>query len=453
MKKIMIIIFIYFLSTIIVGCNVSENNQYTITFDSNGGTDVSAITHDYNTQITEPDAPTKTGYTFGGWYSDSNLTTAYEFMKMPSENITLYAKWLSTEGLNYTSLGYNTCSVSGYSGSYPYLLIPKYYNGCLITTIGDYVFTGATSLTSITIPNSVTTIGAGAFSSATSLTAVIFEEGSQLTTIGNSAFSRTEITSITIPNSVTTIGDLAFSRSGITSITIPNSVTTIGRSVFFGATSLTSINVDVDNLQFCSKDGFLLNKNQTKIIAYPAGNNETTYTIPNSVTTIDYETFSGATSLTSITIPKSVTTIGRNAFSGATSLTSINVDVDNPRYISKDGVLLNKNQTTIIAYPVGNNETTYTIPDSVTTIGDCAFFGATSLTSITIPNSVTTIGNDAFSTTSLTSIIITATTPPSIDDNLGVLNRNLKIYVPSDYVSIYKTWWSYYARIIFPIDN
>ncbi len=70
-----------------------KTNSYTITFNSNGGSSVTAITQNYNTTVTAPTAPTKTGYTFGGWYSDSGLTKAYTFSKMPAENITLYAKW------------------------------------------------------------------------------------------------------------------------------------------------------------------------------------------------------------------------------------------------------------------------------------------------------------------------------------------------------------------------
>ena len=66
---------------------------YTITFETNGGTAVTAITQAAGTAVTAPTAPTKEGFTFGGWYSDSALTTAYTFGNMPAENITLYAKW------------------------------------------------------------------------------------------------------------------------------------------------------------------------------------------------------------------------------------------------------------------------------------------------------------------------------------------------------------------------
>nr|WIF89110.1 InlB B-repeat-containing protein [Acholeplasma laidlawii] len=75
-------------------------NQYTITFDSNGGSLIDVITQDYATTVTEPTSPTKEGYTFGGWYSDSSLTNAYTFTTMPAQNITLYAKWQKTITFN-----------------------------------------------------------------------------------------------------------------------------------------------------------------------------------------------------------------------------------------------------------------------------------------------------------------------------------------------------------------
>src|SRR5690554_301064 len=77
-------------------------NQYTIAFDSNGGSPVTAITQDYATTVSKPTDPTKVGYTFAGWYSDSNLSTAYTFTTMPAEDIILYAKWnIITYSINY----------------------------------------------------------------------------------------------------------------------------------------------------------------------------------------------------------------------------------------------------------------------------------------------------------------------------------------------------------------
>jgi hypothetical protein len=119
-------------------------------------------------------------------------------------------------------------------------------------------------------------------------------------------------------------------------------------------------------------------------------------TIPNTVTSIGGLAFNACTSLTNVTIPNSVTSIGEYAFLSCTSLTEINVDVGNTAYIAENGVLYSKDKTTLILYPAGKTDTSFTILNSVTNIGDVAFYRCTSLTSVTIPNSVTSIGQSAF---------------------------------------------------------
>jgi len=115
------------------------------------------------------------------------------------------------------------------------------------------------------------------------------------------------------------------------------------------------------------------------------------------VTVIGDRAFSDCTRLTSITIPESVTSIGDGAFSGCSSLVSITVDEDNSSFTSLDGVLFTQDGKTILAYPAGKAETEYIIPDSVTSIGNRAFYRCYSLESIIIPDGVTSIGDGAFS--------------------------------------------------------
>ena len=158
-----------------------------------------------------------------------------------------------------------------------------------VTSIGNYAFSGCSSLTDITLPSNVTSIKSCAFYKCSQLASI--EIPSSVTSIGNSAFKNcTGLTSITIPESVTSIGDSAFRNcTGLTSITISDRVTSIGNYVFWGCSNLTSI------------------------------------VIPDSVTSIGVLAFNDCSSLTSITIPDSVTSIGYAAFSDCSSLKIISL--------------------------------------------------------------------------------------------------------------------------------
>jgi hypothetical protein len=115
------------------------------------------------------------------------------------------------------------------------------------------------------------------------------------------------------------------------------------------------------------------------------------------VTGIAAYAFDGCTSLTGVTIGSAVTNIGRWAFAGCTSLTATTVDAPNPVYSSAAGVLFDKSQSTLLQFP-GGQAAPYIIPDSVTSIGNDAFYFCTNLTGVTIPGTVTKIGHGTFET-------------------------------------------------------
>ncbi len=231
-------------------------------------------------------------------------------------------------------------------------------------------------------------------------------ESKPVTIIGSSAFrSCSSLTGITIPDSVTSLGDGVFSMCiALPSITIPNSVTNIGSKVFFRCTSLESIDVDPANPIYSSVDGVLFNAARATLILYPSMKPDTTYTIPGSVTNIVEWAFRFATSITNITVGAGVFFYD-NSFLEAYELLSIDVDSQHPDYTSVDGVLFNKDQTRLVAWPAGRTGT-YTVPDGVTTLGSDSF-SQSGLTGVTLPNSLTNIVDWAFSEChSLTSIAV-----------------------------------------------
>ena len=297
-----------------------------------------------------------------------------------------------------------------------------------ITNIGEWAFAYCTRLPFITISDNVTSIPRYAFYACTSFTAVSIP--ASVTSIGDSAFGNcASLTAITIPASVASIGIVAFGNcTSLSSVTIPGSVTNIGNPAFVYCTNLAAITVDATNSMYSSVGGILFTKSQTALIQCPAGK-AGSYTVPNSVTSIgDWafvycssltsvsignnvtnigaRAFSNCASLTTVTIPAGVTSIGEFAFYYCTSLAAITVDATNSIYSSVDGVLLNKSRTTLIQCPAGKAGS-YTVPNSVTSLGDYAFYYCSSLASVMIGNGVRSIGSFGFfSCTSLTNITI-----------------------------------------------
>ncbi len=242
--------------------------------------------------------------------------------------------------------------------------------------------------------------------------------GNGVTSIGKYAFAGcTGLKSVDIPNSVTDIGYYAFNGcTGLTSVIIPDNVTNLGRNAFEGCTGLTSV------------------------------------VIGNSVKSIGHEAFSKCSSLAFVTIGNSVTSIGYYAFYRCFGLISVTVEPENPRYCDIDGVLFNKDKTSLIQYPTGRLTPNYAIPNSVTSIGSLAFWGGAGLTSITIPNSVTNIGQSAFSDCmGLTSITCEASTIPTLASSVFYnVDKTIPLYVPAESVQLYRTadQWKDFLNIL-----
>lgn len=213
---------------------------------------------------------------------------------------------------------------------------------------------------SIEIKEGVTSIGDYAFANLSNLEALFIPEG--VISIGYRAICFCmKLEKVTFPSTVTTIGEFAFENcSKLGNITFPSDLKTIGNHAFTNCT----------NLIFTE--------------------------IPEGVTEIGINAFYGCSALTTVSIPSTVTSIGNNTFRGCTNLSQITVDPANNRFSSVEGVLFNKDLTTLLMYPAQKSSDSYTIPSTVTAIGMYAFERNAHLKSIAIPNHVTSIQSLAF---------------------------------------------------------
>lgn len=315
---------------------------------------------------------------------DEDTTTPE--IKEPAEGLEFT---LNNDGESYFISGIGTCTSTD-------IVIPDTYEGKPVTSINEYAFSGQTSLTAITIPDSVTSIGWYAFCDCTSLQSLTI--GSGVTTIGEYAFRGcTSLKDVYYQGSVedwcnidlggpTTNpcyygADLYIKGELLADAVIPDGVKKIDSYAFYGCTSLAS--VVIPNSVTGIYDG-----------AFSCCTSLASVTLGNGVTSIESSAFWGCSSLTNVTIPDSVTYIGDSAFQDCTSLMSVTLG----NGVTNMGDFCFRNCTSL---------TNVTIPDGVTSINYYAFDGCTSLASVTIPSSVTYINWYAFNgCTSLASVTI-----------------------------------------------
>ena len=380
-------------------------NKYTVTFDANGGTGSTSGKQDYGSSIVAPTV-TRTGYTFSGWSPTVTST-------VPANDVTYVAQWTRNK---YTVTFDANGGTGGTSGK-------KDYGSAIVAPTvmrTGYTFTGWSPSVAATVPAfDVTyvaqweqiaptfTVNAYGILTDVSLngaeTAVI---PSSVRLIGYEAFykCRGELRNVVIPDSVKTIQVSAFSGcSGLTTVTIPNSVTSIEPFAFENCVGLTNVTIGT-GVEYIGLAAFL------------GCTGLTSMTIPNGVTDIGDYAFSGCINLADVTIPDSVTSIGTGAFFSTPFYDNL---ADGPVVLGRILYVIKGSCPSVVTISDGvaciadfafencSDLRNVTIPNSVRRIGNHAFYGCSGLTSVTIPNSVRSIGSGAFGhCTSLTSTTI-----------------------------------------------
>jgi hypothetical protein len=328
----------------------------------------------------------------------------------------------------------NVWSESGGTGKHYY--ITEIYHGA---------FSNCSKITSITCSRSgFTTIRSSAFSRCTSLVSVSIPYVQEIE--GQAFWSCTALTTVnftwlTSTNSERSnlykIEDQAFQYcSQLESFYIPESLRILEDYVFQGCTKLSSFTVNENNNYFIAENGALMSKDKTVLYKYAPANANTSYTIPNTVSTIKNTAFENSKNLECIIIPDGIETISSSAFLGCSALSSVNIP----------------NSVTTIdnnAFRGCRALATIYIPNGVTNIGDNAFY-LCGFTSIVLPSSVTSIGSQAFyACDALTSVTIYAPSLTNYGSNAFTSNSSSrKIYVLADKVATYQAGWSGYSSYI-----
>lgn len=391
-----------------------------IYFETEGGTSVTTAVVAVGGSVSEPAAPQKTGYVFGGWYTDAAYATAFDFSApAPDKDVTLYAKWNADENYRYVTYVLNGETVAvlpvekggaaqpwegglsgvtwytdpdftagyqfgapvesditlyavgltdglqiengavvGYTGTAEEVVIPAVYAGKTVTSVADGAFRGNRSITSVRLPDTVTSVGAYAFYGCEYLETINLTAG--VTSVGAYAFYRCE--------RLETFGDLGgvseikegtfLGCKKISSVTLPDGVTSVGNYAFSECAALAQLS------------------------------------LPDTVASIGDYAFGGCTSLTSFCLPASLGTLGTGAFAGC-RFASVTVAEGNSAYSVSDGNIYTDSGRTLVMYLQGDKTETSYETGTETAILEGAFANNTNLTSLVVGSGVTTIERGA----------------------------------------------------------
>ena len=378
-----------------------EKNTYNVHFELNGGEGVSDLKVSV---INEEPIPTREGYTFLGWYFESDFINKVTFPYEVTQNITLYAKWeenLPTSISFVVSAEGVLTEVNGISETNNEVIIPNKVNNIEIKEIGEELFLKNTYIEKLVIPETVTTLGYKMCYGCTKLKEVTLPDN--IAVIPDYAFEKcTLLEKINIPQSLVQIRNDAFSESGIKEFVAPDSFKEIWGYAFKDCKNLEKV-----DLNKTTSIGDMCFENCTKL---------SSIVLPNTLVKLGTYVFSGCTLLNNIKMPSNPIEITNTFIYGSGYYNDTNnwkngiLYLDN-YLITTNNDLLNqqsinvKEGTIIIAINAftnnGKNLKSIVLPEGLKIIGSSAFSSLYSLSQINIPSSVISIGNNAFGATDL----------------------------------------------------
>jgi hypothetical protein len=316
-----------------------------------------------------------------------------------------------------------------------------------IQSISDYCFIDCTNLTKVTLTNILTNLSKGVFKNCSSLENI--ELPSSLYDIGKESFyGCSKLQTISLPSRLNIIGQSAFKDcKTLQSIEIPDGVYSIGASAFENCSSLSVVNIKAP-----------IKRIENSMFAYTKLKS---FTIPETVEEIGMNSFYGCKELKEINIGKNVKSISTDCAQKCTVFSKYNVSEDNQIYSSIDGVLFSKDKVTLLSYPHGKEDISYTIPESVKTIAGDAFATTNNLKSVTFSSGLETVEARAFLNhpmfnEKLEEIHMVSETPPFVKESYGHYGfpkddygKIDALFIPSKYKDKYNynTWKKFFKNI------
>ena len=252
-----------------------------------------------------------------------------------------------------------------------------------ITAIGNNAFCNCVRIAEVDVPNRVTRIGEAAFQTCISLESITLPES--VKSIGEGAFEEcSHLTTVKLNEGLEIINGFAFQECAqLSEINFPSTLRTIGRWAFGGCSELTTLEIPAGVTRIC--DNAFGSCSQLQALHLSEG-----------LQAIEESAFNACEALQEVTLPASVNELGYGIFSDCKQLTHINVKAGNTAYVDEDGILYNKAKTILLQYPAGKADESFTIPSSITEIGDYAFGGNESLKETMIHQQIKRIGAFAF---------------------------------------------------------